>query len=293
MVLGTGTLVGCGDVVRSSTPILVQGRPAGVLQAAVPASLYHASDDTTAQSLAVVCQELGAWVERAALRTAAQRNLVLEEKNRIARELHDSVLQILYSTGLGIEWCTGRVDDDMLLKGKLTEMRRLTAQAGHELRSVIYTLSSKVAEVGLLPALATLVSSFSEQHGLPISLSADGQDPEIAVLCQNALHRVVRESLMNAYKHAGATHVSVRLVCDHETITVVVQDDGVGLPERTLQDFAVNQEHFGLRTISKQIEELDGRFEIMNGEESGAVVRATVPTRAPAKVGMHGIASAN
>jgi signal transduction histidine kinase len=285
VVIGTSAASGGEPLARVSAPILVQGNPVGVLQALVPLAHDESVGDPPSQSLTIVCQELGSWVEKAMLRDAAQHSLVLEEKNRIARELHDTVLQILFSLGLGVEWCMQRVDGDSSLSNKLGDMRRLTANASGELRSAIYTLSSRVAEVGLMSALETLTNSFTEQYELPASLSAVGQPPKIPLLTQNAMHRVVRESLMNAYKHARASHIAVRVVFDPYAVTVVVQDDGVGLPQQVIDRYAEDSAHFGLRTISRQIEELQGAFEIMNGEESGTVVRATIPVKRPAEEG--------
>jgi signal transduction histidine kinase len=136
-----------------------------------------------------------------------------------------------------------------------------------------------------MSALATLTNSFREQYELPTSLSAVGQPPKIPLLTQNAMHRVVRESLMNAYKHARASHIAVRVVFEPDTVTVIVQDDGVGLPPHVIDRYAEDSAHFGLRTIAKQLEELQGAFEIMNGEESGTVVRATIPVKLSAEQG--------
>jgi two-component system, NarL family, sensor histidine kinase DegS len=186
---------------------------------------------------------------------------------------------MLFTTGLGAEWCLRRVQHDPSLTQKLMDMRKLTAQASSELRGAIYTLSSTVADVGLVPALEVLVSSFAEQYQLPVSFSAIGQAPDLSLLHQNAMHRVVRESLMNAYKHAQASHVAARVIFEPNHVTVVVQDDGVGLPPGVPERYTDDPAHFGLRTVARQIEELDGRFEVMNGEEGGAVVRAAIPLR--------------
>jgi signal transduction histidine kinase len=272
---------------RVSAPIIVQSKPVGVLQGVIVGADAKQGDLPSSQSLGVACQELGTWVEKSMLRIAAQRSLVLEEKNRIARELHDTVLQMLFSTGLGAEWCLRRVQGDPALTQKIMDMRRLTAQASSELRGAIYTLSSTVADVGLMAALEALVTSFADQYHLPVSFSAIGQPPVLSLLHQNAMHRVVRESLMNAYKHAQASHIAARVIFESNHVTVVVQDDGVGLPPGVPERYADDLAHFGLRTVARQIEELDGRFEVMNGEEGGAVVRAAIPLRPADGGGVH------
>jgi signal transduction histidine kinase len=84
---------------------------------------------------------------------------------------------------------------------------------------------------------------------------------------------------MNAHKHAQATHVSVRVIFDPGYAMVVVQDDGVGLTQEVMEHYAKDPTHFGLRTIAKQVQQLQGTFEVMTGDESGAVVRAVVPIK--------------
>lgn len=277
-VAGPTAAVSGEQMTRIAAPVLVQGSVAGVLQAYVPIGQPDASGQPPAESLSIACQELGALVERAQLRLAAEQNLILEEKSRIARELHDTVLQLLFSSNLSVDWCLQRTGDDSVLAKKLGDVRRLTAQASNELRSAIFTLSSRVADVGLVKALEQLTASFVEQQELPASFSTTGQPPvDLPVLIQNALHRVVRESLMNVYKHAHASHAMVRLIFDRERIAVVIQDDGVGLPAQVATEYMNDPAHFGLRTVARQIEELRGQFEIMRGDEGGTIVRAVVP----------------
>lgn len=277
VVIGKSLTIGSEAMVRVAAPILVQGSSMGVLQAYVPLIHTDSSNELPTQSLTIVCQELGTCVEKALLRAAAQRSLVLEEKNRIAQELHDTVLQMLFSSNLGVDWCLQRTED-AVLTAKLSEVRKLTAQASSELRSAIFTLSSRVAEIGLLAALEQLTNSFIVQQDLPVQFSAIGQLPiGLSVLIQNALHRAARESLMNAYKHAHASHVAVRLICEEERLTLVIHDDGVGLPSHVTAHFGQDPTHFGLRTVARQIEELGGHFEVRNGEEGGVIVHAMVP----------------
>ncbi|HWE60785.1 MAG TPA: ATP-binding protein, partial [Chloroflexota bacterium] len=276
-VIGPATTLGDDPAVRVSVPVLVQGGTAGVVQAYMPIS---ADEQEPAQSLTLACQELGSLVERALLRAAAQRNLVLEEKSRIAHELHDTVLQLLFSSNLSVEWCLHHSASDNLMTKKLCDIRRLTAQASNELRSAIFTLSSRIAEIGLLPALEQLTTSFAEQYELPVSFSAIGQPPAgLSMLAQNALHRVVRESLMNVYKHARASHATVRIVFEHDSITAVVQDDGVGLPAHVMERSMDDAAHFGLRAVARQVEAVQGHLEIMRGDEGGTIVRAIVPAK--------------
>ena len=69
----------------------------------------------------------------------------------------------------------------------------------------------------------------------------------------------------------------MRIVFEQDTITAVVQDDGIGIPPQTEERQMENATHFGLRTVARQVEQLQGRFEIMRGEEGGTIIRAIVP----------------
>jgi signal transduction histidine kinase len=290
-----GPVFALGDqkVACVSAPVPVQRNVAGVLQMLVPVEEDVTSGAYAAQSLAIICQELGTWVEKAQLREAAQRSLVLEEKNRIAQELHDTVLQMLFSAGLAADWCQKRLHDEHAMTQGLSEIRTLIAGASSELRSAIFTVSSQAAEVGLIEAMTSLTATFSEQYKLPTSFSAVGDFSNLTLLQQNALHRVARESLMNAFKHAHAQHVATRMVTEAGAVTVIVQDDGVGIPQHVLDHYMDDPGHFGLRTVARQITDLQGRFEVMNGEEGGVIIRATLPMRLEKGLTSHARASAN
>jgi two-component system sensor histidine kinase DegS len=100
----------------------------------------------------------------------------------------------------------------------------------------------------------------------------------MSVSVQNTAHRVVREALMNVYKHAGASEVMVSLTFAPTTLTVVAQDNGIGIPNDVCAEFRRPSEHFGLRTLAEQVEELGGELVVFNNvDESGATIKAFIP----------------
>ena len=281
LCLPAGAPVLAWEHVRASVPLLVSGRPVAVIQARLsrPAP---ATTEAMLETLQIFCGEVALALENALLRGEAHRSAVLREKNRIAQELHDTVLQMLFSIGLRLQWSLDNlVEDDQApspLREPLEEARHLSACAGEELRGAIFTLSSDIAEIGLVAAVRRLVDDQAIKAGWSANLVTTGEQPELPVLMQNAAHRVVREALMNAYKHAQATEVmvSVRFTCD--MLTIVVQDNGVGVADAALANFRQTPDHFGLRTVAEQIESLGGAFSISsNDDEQGTTVRATVP----------------
>jgi signal transduction histidine kinase len=241
-----------------------------------------AATDTMLETLEVFCGELAVALENAMLRGAAHRTAILQEKNRIAQELHDTVLQMLFGVGLRLQWSLEQLPADSALREPLEEARHLSARAGGELRGAIFTLCSDIAEIGLVPAVERLVREQAARAGWAANVVVRGAVPELPVLVQNAAHRVVREALMNAYKHARATEVVVSLRFTPAALTVVVQDNGVGIPAEALAGFRQTPDHFGLRTVAEQVESLGGELAVYNNDEQGAALKAVLPLALPA-----------
>jgi len=282
LCLPAGLPVLAWEHVRASVPLLVSGRPVAVIQARLSRPVT-ATTEAMLETLQIFCGEVALALENALLRGEAHRSAVLREKNRIAQELHDTVLQMLFSIGLRLQWSLDTlVENDgqapSPLREPLEEARHLSARAGEELRGAIFTLSSDIAEIGLVAAVRRLVDDQATKAGWSANLVTTGEQPELPVLMQNAAHRVVREALMNAYKHAQATEVMVSVRFTSDMLTIVVQDNGVGVADAALANFRQTPDHFGLRTVAEQIESLGGALSISsNDDEQGTTVRATVP----------------
>lgn len=262
-----------------SVPLFVRGQIGAVVQVDLSGGTIVMSDSTR-ETLEVFCGELAIALENAALRGEAHRTAILQEKNRIAQELHDTVLQMLFGAGLRLQWSLDQLPAGSPLCGPITEARRLSVQAGSELRGAIFTLRSDVAEIGLVPAIRRLVDEQAARAGWTANVITGGAVSTMPILMQNAAHRVVREALMNAYKHARATEVVVSLRFAPSALTVTVQDNGVGIPDEVLGSFRRLPDHFGLRSVAEQVEGLGGEFAVYNNDEQGAAIKAVIPLAA-------------
>ena len=264
-----------------SIPLVLHGHIGAVVQVDL-SRRRPAATDTMLETLDVFCGELAVALENAMLRGEAHRTAILREKNRIAQELHDTVLQMLFGMGLRLQWSLEQLPGDSALREPLEEARHLSARAGGELRGAIFTLCSDIAEIGLVPAVERLVQEQAARAGWSANVVASGAVPELPTLVQNAAHRVVREALMNAYKHARATEVVVSLRFTPAALTVVVQDNGVGIPAEALAGFRQMHDHFGLRLLAEQVESLGGELAVYNNDEQGAAMKAVIPLAMPA-----------
>lgn len=221
-------------------------------------------------------------VSSAKLRRLAQRvvHSQEEERVRVARELHDGVVQVLVSSKFLLEtaqvqW-TGRaapVPREMLDQGlarlndALLEIRRVS----HGLRPAL------LDDLGLAPALALMVQEVKEQGTFDVRFVLRGPAGPLPTSHGTALFRIAQEALTNARMHAGASHVEVALRFTRWRVSLSVRDDGRGFDMQRVQ--RDGQGGIGLRNMRERIEGLGGRFAIASGR-GGTRILAVLDRRA-------------
>lgn len=219
-------------------------------------------------------QETTAALERAEqLNEQIQKLAALEERNRLARELHDSVSQALYGIGLGTQTALamwGR--DQNIVKESLDYILTLSEAALVEMRTLIFELRPESLEnEGLVIALSKQAASLQARHQIDVRLEMC-DEPTLPLEVKESLYRVAREALHNVVKHAGASSVSLRMKCDERELHLDVIDDGVG--------FDTNGEfpgHLGLHSMRERMEQLNGRLRITSAPGKGAHLSIALP----------------
>ena len=158
-------------------------------------------------------------------------------------------------------------------------LRRLTGRSSDELRSAIFALRSHYPPGGdgLVELLQEQVAEFQTQSGIAATLIVPPQFPSLPPLVGEAVYRIVRESLSNVGKHARASAVMVSLHCDHDSVTVTVQDNGVGLAEPLPLEADDHDLHFGVATMRQLATQAQGDFFIGDNDDQGVMVKARFP----------------
>lgn len=218
-------------------------------------------------------------IENARLRTQVEQAAVMEERQRLARELHDSVSQALYGIGLGTRTARTLLDRIAVsdeLKAKLAQPLDYTlslADAGlAEMRALIFELRpDALAEQGLVAALERQAQAFQARHKVAVETDFC-QEPDLPLVVKEALYRVAQESLNNVAKHAQADQVQMRLQVEREAVILEVKDDGLGFEPQ--QDFPG---HMGLQSMRERIRNLNGRLTIDSAPGAGTSVKARAP----------------
>ena len=210
-------------------------------------------------------------IENARLYEQAQELAVVEERSRLARDLHDAVTQTLFSASL-IADVLPRIwerDPDAGWQ-RLDEVRELTRGALAEMRTLLLELRPAAlveAEMGEL--LRQLAEATTSRARVPVTVKVEEECPLPADV-KVALYRIAQEALNNVAKHAGATHAAVVLRCQPEQVELCISDDGRGFDTG-----AVSPESLGLGIMRERVETIGATLEIESGTGLGTEVKVS------------------
>lgn len=228
----------------------------------------------TSQERGELIAELEATQRALEAAQAQQAELaVLRERERLARDLHDSLGHVLVSLSVQLEAAQRlyRVDPEQA-SAQIDEMKALTRSSMDALRRSIAGLRApELGDHALRPALQALCVDFGQRVGLSVACELDDCADDLRPALAETVWRVVQEALTNVEKHAQADHVAVRLICEPNGMVLRVTDDGIGLPEQA----DAGADRFGLRGMRERVAGLGGTLRLYN--DGGAVVEARLP----------------
>jgi GAF domain-containing protein len=252
-------------------PLIVGDRVIGIL------SLSHTEPGRFTEDHARLAASFGAQVaaaiENARLYERAQGVAALEERQRLARDLHDSVSQALYGIALGARTAMTQLERDATKAGEPVEYILSLAEAGlAEMRALIFELRPESMEMeGLVAAIGKQVAAGRARYGIAIDAEL-GDEPEAPLETKEALYRIAQEALHNIVKHAGATHVIMSLESQDSALVLRVTDNGAGFDPTA--DYAG---HLGLRSMRERASLIGGSLHITSEPGVGTAIVATVP----------------
>jgi signal transduction histidine kinase len=214
------------------------------------------------------------------MRESGRHRAVLAERERIAREMHDSLAQVLGVTHLRLRALDSRkaVKDNPDVATELADLADICEEAYRDVREAILGLSaSNKSARGLLDILSTYLVKYSRQCGIATSLESDlGHELSLTPRCEVQVIRVIQEALTNVRKHSGAKSAVVRITESASTTTFVVEDDGDGFdPGASLTD----RDGFGMFTMRERMVLLNGSLTVDSAPGRGTRVIAGVPER--------------
>jgi len=207
------------------------------------------------------------------LRDQAAELAASQERAHLARELHDSVTQALFSMGLTLRTLEILLGTDpAAATEKLVELRELQKDALAEMRTLIFELRpSSLESDGLIQALRTHATAVQRRTGLAIVVDAEPID-RLALAAEEALYRIGQEALHNVVKHANASNATIRIWREADQVRLSVSDDGGGFDPD-----AVPRGHLGLIGMRQRVDLVGGELRVESRAGKGTTIDASVP----------------
>ncbi len=215
----------------------------------------------------------GAAIENARTNQQSREQAALLERQKLARELHDSVSQALYGIALGAKTARALLDThpEKALE-PLDYVISLSSSGLAEMRALIFDLRPEaLVEEGLVAAITTQAKAFQARHQIEVNF-APVDEPQIPYPIKEALYRVVIEAFNNIARHAIASQVTIHLKREQGTLCLEVIDNGIGF-----QPGGPFPGHLGLRSMHQRVEDIGGTFAIHSVPEQGTAIQIHVP----------------
>ena len=213
-------------------------------------------------------------IQNAQLYREAQNSAVLEERNRLARELHDSVAQALYSISLYTNATRKALGANKMevVNSHLEELQRTATEAVADMRLLIYELRPPILDdEGLVEAIRVRLESVEARSDIQFNLEVDGE-LQLPKMTETEVYRVIQEALNNILKHANATYVFVKIIEDQNHLYVAIQDNGKGF-DQTLTEKSGG---YGFRNIHERIRRIGGTLHIDTAPGQGTSIHIEI-----------------
>ncbi len=255
-----------------SIPLVAKGRYVGTLN--IGSATVQVITPEQLVLFGTIGQQVGVAVENARLYEQAARSAQAAERSRLARELHDSVTQSLYSIALYAEgiarlFARGRQEEAV---ARLHDLRDTTLEALRAMRLLIFELRPPALEKGLAVALQTRLDTVESRCGVHAELQVEGNE-NLPPAIQAELYHTALEALNNALKHARAQSVQVHLVQSQALVHLQIRDDGVGFDTMPMS----KRGGFGISGMRERARRMGGTLEIVSAPGQGTCVTVRVP----------------
>jgi len=266
----------CTELV--AVPVQYQDRILGVYNLFLDHRLATMGEDMP-DLLMSVGRHLGLAIEKARLEGEARRLAIMEERNIIGSELHDSLAQSLIGMRLQLVMLS-----ESLARGEIgaaqyeaKSLQRAMTRANDDLRDLLTNYRLKIDDAGLAQTLAALVERFRRETGIAVFFQNECQTLSLNPAQEIQVYYIIQEALTNIRRHSGARNVRIMLASEADLYTVLIEDDGLGMVEIPA---GMPGEHAGLAIMRQRTARLPGQIVIES--EPGEGTRIVLIFNAPA-----------
>ena len=211
------------------------------------------------------------------IRRRIEREAIIEERRRIAREIHDGVAQSLGYLNLKTKQASDSVSSQNTVQAltELGDIRQTVQDTYEDIRESIDQLTTEIRNLPIIPALANYTREFGDNNGIRVQFDVPKAFPQLSPVAELQLLRITQEALTNVRRHAQATDVEVKLEKTSQAVEMLIKDDGQGF---TLSDLEESPPGYhGLNIIRERAEGLGGSLNISTAPGEGTEVRVSLP----------------
>lgn len=200
----------------------------------------------------------------------------LAERTRLAQDLHDTLLQGIYSASLHLDLANNRLPEDSPAKSAVARGLELLSQVSQEGRTALRSLRSRqTISDGLEHALSLLPKEFDLPGSIDFLVTTEGQPRALRPLVRDEAYLIAREAVINAFRHAQPTKIEVEVDYVSRNLRVLVRDNGSGIDSQLLR--IGRDGHWGLAGMRERAEKIGGRLEVLSGVDAGTEIELSVP----------------
>lgn len=254
-----------------TVPLIVHDRTIGMLILHHSRAHFYTRKHT--RLACAVASQAAVALENAYLYEQAQARAVLQERQNLARELHDSISQVFFGISLGAHSAREALETNPLEALEPLEHIIMHTEAGQaEMRALLFELRSESLEIeGLVAALQKQVKVLRTRYRMSVKVFLE-DEPGVSIDRKHALYRIAQEAIHNVVKHAQASTITLRLACDGRDVVLEVRDDGKGFD--TTRSFPG---HLGLRSMQERAVRLYGMLTLESTPGVGTSIMVRIP----------------
>jgi len=211
------------------------------------------------------------------IRRRIEREAIIEERRRIAREIHDGVAQSLGYLNLKTKLVSDSVSSQNTVQAltELGDIRQIVQDTYEDIRESIDQLTTEIRNLPIIPALANYIREFGDNNAIQIQFDVPKVFPQLSPIAELQLLRITQEALTNVRRHALATEVEIKLEKTKQTVEMLVKDNGQGFNLADLEKSPPG--YHGLNIIKERAEGLGGSLNISTAPGEGTEVRVSLP----------------
>ncbi|HRV91060.1 MAG TPA: GAF domain-containing protein [Anaerolineae bacterium] len=261
-------------------PLVTAGKTIGIIVVEQPKA--HAFDESDLETLETLAFLVASAIEHARLLGKTRELAIVDERTRLARDMHDGVAQNLAYLLIQVDRCLNMVDEESKLGQQLDQVSVLLTENIEEIRRNIFDLRPVELEgKSLFEVFEKFVAEFGRRWNLKTECSITGEIKEVPAEVESSLYRILQETLANTRQHAQCSRVSVKLVMDNaQGVALEIIDDGQGFD--LFQAYKTRQKGngsrgLGLTSMRERAEGVGGRLTVETSKGQGTRVYAWLP----------------